>query len=76
MGTAICEQCGDTFGFDVVPRRGYICFRCHLKGVRLGFAHGKEHFHGPTAAERRAEIEHDAALQGRQIERLPEKTWV
>lgn len=76
MGTAICTECGDSFEFEELPKRGRVCFRCHLGGIRLGFAHGKEHFHGPTASERRAEIERDAAIQGRQIERIPEKAWV
>lgn len=76
MGAAICESCGDSFTFDVMPKRGKVCFKCHVKGIRIGFSHTKEVFHGPTFAERRAEIEHDAALQGRQIERLPEKAWV
>lgn len=76
MGTANCENCNNLFTFDVVPRRGYICFRCHLKGIRLGFSHGKEAFHGPTFSERRAEIEAGAKNLGIEAERQPEKVWV
>jgi len=75
MGSANCEQCDRLFTFDVVPKRGIICFRCHVKGVRIGFSHGKETFHGPTFSERRAEIERDAQDTGAQIERVGAR-WV
>lgn len=52
MGMFLCEECGKAEVVDVIPRRGKICFGCHIKGIRLGFAHGKEDFHGPTIKER------------------------
>ena len=53
MGTIACETCGKSFEFDdIPPRRGAVCFGCHLKTIRLGFTHGKEDFHGPTIKER------------------------
>jgi len=76
MGSVSCTECGQTFSFDVLPRRGAVCFRCHIKSIRLGFVETKEVFHGPTHAERRAEIERDAKTNGIEIERLPSKVWV
>ena len=52
MGHYNCEQCGKLEAVDVIPRRGKVCFACHIKTIRLGFAHGKEDFHGPTIKER------------------------
>jgi hypothetical protein len=43
------------FSFDVLPRRGAVCFGCHVKGIRLGFSHGQEDFHGPTIKQRQDE---------------------
>lgn len=76
MGSVSCTECGAQFTFDVMPRRGAVCFKCHVRSIRLGFTETKEVFHGPTHAERRAEIEHDAAVNGITIERLPAKAWV
>ena len=52
MGSINCTECGNLFTFDVMPRRGAVCFKCHVGSVRLGFSHGKEDFHGPTIKER------------------------
>lgn len=52
MGIFLCENCGDSFSSEVLPRRGKVCFRCHVQTVNLGFAYGKEDFHGPTIRER------------------------
>jgi ferric-dicitrate binding protein FerR (iron transport regulator) len=52
MGSTTCSECGSIFTFDVYPRRGAVCFKCHVGSVRLGFSHGKEDFHGPTIKER------------------------
>lgn len=52
MGSINCLECGNMFTFDVLPRRGAICFKCHVGSIRLGFSHGKEDFHGPTIKER------------------------
>ncbi len=52
MGSINCTECGNLFSFDVMPRRGAVCFKCHVGSIRLGFSHGKEDFHGPTIKER------------------------
>ena len=52
MGMFLCEDCGKPEVVDMIPRRGKICFACHLKGIRLGFSHGKEDFHGDTIKQR------------------------
>ena len=75
MGMANCTECGETFSFETLPRRGKVCFRCHLKTIRMGFSEGRETFHGETIRERCREIESEAAAQGRQIE-LVGKRWV
>lgn len=53
MRQIACNHCGKSFEFDEeLPRRGAVCFGCHLKTIRIGFTHGKEDFHGPTIKER------------------------
>jgi len=47
-----------------LPRRGPVCFRCHIKGVRIGFTYGKEDFHGPTIKERQDKQVQDAIAGG------------
>jgi hypothetical protein len=47
-----CSECSKDFEAEVTPRRGAICFACHIKTIRLGFTHGKADFHGPTIKER------------------------
>jgi len=73
MGSLNCEQCNKTFTVDEVPRRGSICFGCHVKGIRFGFTHGQETFHGATFKEREREIIGDAIAQGRDIEYVGNK---
>lgn len=75
MGSINCKECGNLFTFDVLPRRGAVCFKCHVGTIRLGFAHGKEDFHGPTIAERQREQERQAAQAGIKAERVGER-WV
>lgn len=75
MGTAICTECGTSFAFDVLPRRGKVCFKCHLGGVSLGFAYGKEQFHGPTIRERQAKQVADAKINGIDIQPIGSR-WV
>lgn len=76
MTSTNCNSCGVPTDFgDTLPRRGPICFRCHIGSVRLGFSAGKEDFHGPTIKQRQDQIEHRARIQGRQIERVGER-WV
>lgn len=64
MGSMICLNCGKQFNFDVVPRRGQICFGCHIKNVNIGFTYGKENFHGPTLRERERDILQNAERNG------------
>lgn len=52
MGMFHCEKCGKVEVVDMIPRRGKICFGCHIRTINLGFTHGKEDFHGPTIKER------------------------
>jgi hypothetical protein len=47
-----CENCDKVEVVDMIPRRGKVCFGCHLRGIRIGFAHGKENFHGDTIKQR------------------------
>lgn len=60
----VCKQCSKTFQDDELPRRGAICFGCHVKTIRLGFTMGKEEFHGPTIKERQDKIISDAKING------------
>ena len=64
MGSLVCTQCGKTFTFDVVPRRGAICFKCHVVSVNLGFTYGRDNFHGPTIGERQRDILANAERNG------------
>lgn len=71
----ICDDCGAEFAVSEVPRRGSICFRCHLRGVRIGFTYGKTDFHGPTVRERatkQIQQAKDAGLEPAYVG----KTWV
>lgn len=52
MGSYSCNFCGKIEVCDIIPRRGKVCFGCHLKTVNIGFTHGKDDFHGPTIKER------------------------
>jgi hypothetical protein len=71
-----CKECGKSFEYDEeLPRRGAICFGCHLKSIRLGFSHGKEDFHGPTIRERQREQEAQAAQAGIKAEPVGNR-WV
>lgn len=59
-----CGECGKEFVVDTIPTRGSVCFGCHVKGIRLGFRHGKEDFHGPTIKERQEKTLSDARKAG------------
>lgn len=59
-----CDICGSEFEADELPRRGSICFRCHIKTVDIGFTHGKDNFHGPTIGERQRKQVADAKAAG------------
>lgn len=52
MGLFTCTRCQSEFTADAIPRRGEICFKCHVRTVNLGFTYGKENFHGDTIKER------------------------
>jgi hypothetical protein len=69
-----CLTCLSTFEADELPRRGSICFKCHVKTIRLGFTHGKEDFHGPTIGERQRQIVADAKVNG--INAEPVTNWM
>lgn len=75
MGSLICEQCDRTFTFDVIPRRGAICFKCHVKGVSFGFQQGQQTFHDKTIKEQEREIIDSAKREGRDIEYVGNR-WV
>jgi hypothetical protein len=60
----VCKQCDKAFEVDEMPRRGAICFGCHVKSVRLGFTYGQQDFHGPTIRERQEQTVRDAKING------------
>lgn len=70
-----CDICSESFECDVVPRRGNVCFKCHLKGIRIGFTHGKAEFSGPTIGERQRQTVADAAAKGITAEPIGSR-WV
>lgn len=59
-----CAKCGVLVTLDELPRRGEICFKCHVKTIDLGFKYGKDNFHGPTIKERQDKILSDAKKAG------------
>lgn len=59
-----CTSCNQGFEVDEMPRRGALCFRCHVRSVNLGFTYGKEDFHGPTVKERQEKAVSDARING------------
>lgn len=64
MGTFNCDQCGKVQVLDTIPRRGPVCFKCHISTVNLGFSYGKENFHGPTIKERQDQQNAQATQAG------------
>jgi hypothetical protein len=73
MAVFVCEQCESRFVGDGVPRRGLICFKCHIQTINLGFTYGKENFHGDTIKQRQDKIVADAAAKG--ITAEPVTNW-
>lgn len=69
-----CLNCLSAFEADELPKRGSICFKCHVKTIRLGFTHGQEDFHGPTIGERQRQTVADAAAKG--INAEPVTNWM
>jgi len=59
-----CVECGKQFEAEELPRRGELCFKCHVRGINLGFTYGKEDFHGPTVRERAQKQVEEASANG------------
>jgi cytochrome c5 len=74
MMELLCETCEKVFYSDEMPHRGPVCFKCHIKGVRLGFTYGQEDFHGPTIRERQRQTVEQAAINGYTAE--PVTNWM
>lgn len=70
-----CEPCGKQFESDEMPRRGAVCFGCHVKTIRLGFTYGRDDFHGPTIKERADKTIADAKINGYNAEPVGTR-WV
>lgn len=75
MAVFTCNLCESKFVEDMLPRRGSICFKCHVKGVHIGFTQGKEEFHGPTIGERARKTIEDSRAAGLNPEPVGER-WV
>lgn len=75
MTVFVCERCDARWVGDVLPPRGSICFKCHIKTIDIGFTHGKADFSGPTIGERQRKTVADAAAAGRTIEPASSR-WV
>lgn len=75
MGSTNCIECDSLFVFDVFPRRGAVCFKCHIRTVSVGFSHGKEDFHGPTIKERQERQVAEAKAAGINAEPVGNR-WV
>jgi cytochrome c5 len=69
-----CVKCDREFASDKLPRRGEICFACHVRTVNIGFTYGKEDFHGPTIRERQQETVKQAQINGYNAE--PVTNWM
>ncbi|QGH73547.1 MAG: DNA-directed RNA polymerase [Podoviridae sp. ctDWo9] len=75
MIVLVCSECGRRFEEDELPKRGSVCFKCHVKTIRLGFTYGQEAFHGPTVREQQAKIVSDAKINGYDAQPVGER-WV
>jgi hypothetical protein len=75
MTVFVCDKCDSRFVGDVLPRRGSVCFKCHLKTVNIGYTYGKENFHGDTIKQRQDKAIADATKEGRTIEPIGNR-WV
>ena len=64
MLSVTCDNCSTDFYTPELPRRGAICFKCHIKGIHFGFTYGKQDFHGPTIKERQDKQIADAKAGG------------
>lgn len=70
-----CIRCSKTEFCDEIPRRGHICFKCHVKTIDFSFTHGKTDFHGPTIKERQDHQVKQAADAGIRAEPVGSR-WV
>lgn len=70
-----CLECLKTFVDAELPRRGSICFKCHVRSIRLGFTYGKEDFHGDTVVQRQREQMRQADAAGIKAEPVGQR-WV
>lgn len=75
MSEFVCESCARVFYDEELPRRGAICFGCHVKGIYLGFTYGKDNFHGDTIKQRQDQQIQQATEAGRTIEPVGTR-WV
>jgi hypothetical protein len=64
MLSITCTGCSTAFYAPELPRRGAICFKCHVATVNLGYTYGKEDFHGPTVRQRQDKQMADARSAG------------
>jgi len=71
----VCQQCSKQFEVEEMPLRGPVCFKCHIKTIRLGFTQGRDEFHGPTIRERQQQIVNDAKINGYNAEPVGTR-WV
>lgn len=71
----VCNECSKDFEVEEMPHRGAVCFRCHIRTIRLGFTQGREEFHGPTIRERQQKIVSDAKINGYNAEPVGTR-WV
>lgn len=74
MQKIVCQECSRDFEAEELPRRGAVCFRCHVKNIRLGFTYGREDFHGPTIRERQRQTVEQAKINGYNAE--PVTNWM
>jgi hypothetical protein len=75
MASFNCLRCESEFTADALPRRGQICFKCHVKTINLGFTYGKEDFHGDTIKQRQDLQEAQAKAAGIKAEPVGNR-WV
>ena len=75
MQVFVCDQCASRFEAEELPHRGAVCFKCHVKTIRLGFTYGREDFHGPTVRERQQQTVEQAKINGYNAEPVGSR-WV
>lgn len=64
-------NCGKPIKTENDAKRG-ICFSCHVRGLKFGFAGGRDAFsNGPTAAEQHRYYRESKAFKEGRIEPVP-----